>query len=190
MSITQELTARSQVYRSLASLYQREVDDQQVQELQTEPLMSAWKSVGGVVPKVSDVEDLAIDFCQIFLGPKNHLPPYQSVWESGQFCADASKSMREYIEITRYQADGVENGMFDHLAIQLDLMAHILEQIHDVASSDPAFETLQSVPQRFLAEHLQWPKDLLRLMEKQAETAFYRSLARVTQDFLTSERGE
>lgn len=73
------------------------------------------------------VEQLAIDYCQLFIGPADHLPPFQSVWQSGQFHGSTTASMREFVDPVGYEATA--GIMLDHPGVQLGIMGHVLGQV-------------------------------------------------------------
>ncbi len=184
--ISEQLLSRGGVYRLLGRLWQREADKQLLHHLRTPALRTSLEAVGGVVPvpKPSTLNRLAEDYCQLFIGPSGHLPPFQSVWQSGQFCGDALASMRSYVDIARYDAGEDESGMLDHLGKQLDLMAHILESLAQVPGQRASCEDL---PEAYFHAHLTWPTPLLEAVNNRAQTPFYRSLASMTKSFLHGE---
>mgnify|MGYP002626373304 CR=1 FL=1 len=182
-SLHDELTARSGMYRLLARIWLREVDQSLLQQLASAEMRDAFVGAGGALPADDSdetIEELAIDYCQLFLGPKDHLPPFQSVWQSGQFEATDSESMQQFIEVVRYDSSHIPQGtMPDHLGLQLDLMAHLL-------GSSPG-EEVQEVASYFFARHLQWPDGLLERASHLAKTDFYRSAVSLTREFLAAE---
>ena len=98
-SSAEEAAQRSAIYSLLARLWLREVDQQLAEQLNAPPLRDLFVEAGGVLPSGiggGALEQLAADYCQLLVGPKNHLPPYQSVWQSGQFCGTPTESMARY----------------------------------------------------------------------------------------------
>ena len=177
------------MYRLLARFWLREADTELLNELSTPQMRDSFLQAGGVVPAEDThdrIQQLAVDYCQLFVGPARHLPPVQSVWQSGQFQSDPATSMRRFIDILRYPADELPDGvMLDHLGVQLDVMAHALE----LTANRPAKDVgeLPAVVALFSSRHLAWANDLLAAAEDRAETPFYRSIIAMTRDFLTSE---
>ena len=182
----QENAGRSGVYRLLGRLWLQEVDTLLLNQLGRGDLGAAFENAGGVVPTLvtgETVEDLAVDFCQLFLGPSQHCPPYQSVWETGQFEGEAGNSMLGFAEVVRYDPSAVlPGGMLDHLGLQLDLMGHLLG-----GSIAGETQIVEEVANAFYSAHLSWPEPLLVAAQERARTAFYRSLLKLTGEFLETE---
>ena len=181
-----EKLGRSGLYRLLARLWLREVDTPLLERLSDGLLAEAFLAAGGVLPAVvtgETVESLAVDYCQLFLGPSRHCPPYQSVWESGQFEGEAGTSVREFAEVVRYDPEvALPGGMVDHLGVQLDLMGHLLAG--EVEAEEGVVEEVAAA---FYSAHLTWPKPLLATAQERAQTSFYRSMLALTGAFLETE---
>lgn len=189
LMLTEQAAARSNIYRLLARLWQREVNTDLLRVLRTPALSEAFVAVGGVLPDddSATIEQLAIDYCQLFVGPTNHLPPFQSVWEIGQLDGTRTVSMQQFCEIVGYDTNQLPSGMLlDHLGVQLDVMAHILQLVSECEHDH--LEDLLELGRCYFFEHLLWTTDLLAAAEAQAATEFYRSLAMLTHQFLDSEK--
>ncbi len=188
---TEEVAARSGVYRLLARLWLREVDSALLDELNSAPLSHAFADAGGVVSTSDDattIDELAIEYCRLFVGPTDHLPPFQSVWQSGQFQDGTAASMKEFVEIVDYDADALPSGiMLDHLGVQLDVMGHILGVLSTRQAELQTIETLSDLAQTYWLTHVQWPADLLELAGQRVTSGFYRFVISMTRDFLDSE---
>ena len=85
LKVIEESAARSGLYRLLGRLWLREMDQDALRELGRPPLCDSFVNAGGVLPTNDDlemIEQLAVDYCQLFVGPAGHLPPVQSVWQT------------------------------------------------------------------------------------------------------------
>ena len=192
-----DLLALSGTYRLFARLWIREVDELLWTALREPPLSDLFEQAGGLAPKAS-VDELAIDFCQLFVGPSGHLPPYQSVWQHGQFQSQATRSMRDFADLVEYSfASQTDATMPDHLAVQLDIMGSLLERVAGILSAESRTDSEQNgssddeaaeVMQTFFQRHLTWPEPLLDAAEPRAATDFYRSVISLTRGFLHGER--
>ena len=182
----QELVAISGTYRLLARLWLREVDVELLELLSSPEACQLFSSVGGQLPPDDQsaqeaIEQLAIEYCHLFIGPKNHLPPVQSVWQSGQFQSQAVGSMRDFFEVANYQFEG--SNVPDHLGVQLDVMAQLCES----AAAEQRDEHVD-VLRQFYLRHLTWPSRLIDGVLQRDGSAFYRSVAEVTREFLQQEQ--
>ncbi len=187
----EDAAARSGMYRLLARLWLREVDRDLLQELTTAPLCDAFTGAGGLMSAREDadtIEELAIEYCRLFIGPTDHLPPFQSVWQSGQFQDGTAASMKEFVEIVGYDTDAVPSGiMLDHLGIELDVMGHILS-LMSASPAEPQTEAVQNdLLTSYSLTHLQWPTELLEAAGRRVTSDFYRSVIGMTGAFLRSE---
>ena len=186
-----EAAALSGTYRLLARLWLREVDVAFLRELRSPPLCDSFAEVGGIVPAGDDdrtIEQLAIDHCRLFVGPTDHLPPYQSVWQSGQFQSTAAVSIKKFIEVVGYDTNALPSGMMlDHLGVQLDVMGHILGQFSAWQAVPNNHKLLTELVHTFSTAHLLWTTELLEAASRRATTDFYRSVIMLTRAFLTAE---
>ncbi len=185
---TDEAAARSGTYRLLARLWLREVDHDLLQALCAPPLRDSFVAAGGTLPAHDDaetVEQLTHDYCRLFVGPTGHLPPYQSVWQTGQFQGTATSSIKQFIEIVDY--DRLSGTMLDHLGIELDVMGHILRHLSSFESDSDTLNGVAELANAFFTAHLTWPAELIELAANRATTEFYRSLCTLTRNFLDSE---
>ena len=190
-----DIRCRAAVYRLLARIWRRELDEQTLAELASGPLRDAFRAAGGSPPETTEageLDALAIDYCRVFLGPASHLPPYQSVWSEGQFQGAAVASLQRYVELfPAGRWDSV--AMLDHLGIELEIMACLLEQLTSVSAwpDEPSeeFETaMLEIARSFFRDHLSWPQPLCAAVRQRAQTAFYRTMAEMTDGFLATER--
>lgn len=186
----QESAARSGMYGLLGRLWLREIELGFLRELCAPPLHDSFTEAGGVLPPRADsetIEQLAVDYCQLFVGPANHLPPIQSIWQTGQFQSTMTTSVQTFIEIVDYPTDELPSGaMLDHLGVQLDVMAHILSHLTISSEEDQRRAVLQ-LAFAFFQMHLTWPNGLFEAAAARATTEFYRSTVTLTRDFLISE---
>ena len=189
----EEAMAKSNTYRLLARLWLREVDTQLLCVLQSPPLCEAFVEAGGILPVDGDqdrtIENLAIDYCRLFVGPTDHLPPYQSVWQAGRFQETTVTSMERFLEIIDYDTNILPRGMMrDHFGIQLDMMGQLLSKFSTCQSETENSKIISELASLFFTKHLQWTTQLLEMALQRASTEFYRSMIDLTRSFLDSER--
>ena len=179
---TEDLAARAGVYELLSRLWLYEVDAALLSELSDGPLAAAWSELGGPSIEVSQLEDLATEYCRLFVGPRDQVAPFQSVWETGQHGGQAVASMRECLELLSEPVAKLEE-IPDHLGVQLLLMGVFLRCL----AGDPDSEDLQDVVEGFAEEHLRWPAEMLDAATAKSEMPFYRFLIDATRQFLAGE---
>jgi len=189
-----KIAGSSGVYHLLSRIYLREVDAELLHLLRSTSVRQAFVQAGGVLPTVnhgddesSVIDSLAMDYCRLFLGPSGHFPPYQSVWQEGQFQGSMAAQMQEFIDLL---SDGPPQDfggvMLDHFGVQLSLMGTIADRVVE-ANSGADGEMLVDVARVYFDLHLTWPHPFLESVGEHAQTDFYRSVAQMTQQFLLSE---
>jgi len=144
-------------------------------------------------PRVDVVEDLAVDYARVFIGPGPGLaPPYESVYTSStrRFYGEA---FSEITAVLRQEGLGVGSEFgapADHVAVELVIMRHLAESAapagdagHPIASGNYQKQLA------FLDNHLlrwvpRWAEDVAR----EAVASFYREAAALLVAFLRRDR--
>ena len=172
------------VYALFARLWMREVDEAFRREMFREPLAPALERVGLFLPMESN-EELAIEYCRLFIGPKNALLPMQSVWQKTQLESQLATSVEKFAELIGYVLP--TSSFWDHLGVQLDLMSHLVRATASENQAENGFEVAGEVADVFFRRHLSWAAPLLLATSQRAQVPLYRSLAQATQQFLRLE---
>lgn len=172
------------VYALFARLWMREVDEAFRREMFREPLAPALERVGLFLPMESN-EELAIEYCRLFIGPKNALLPMQSVWQKTQLESQLATSVEKFAELIGYVLP--TSSFWDHLGVQLDLMSHLVRATASEKQAENGFEVAGEVANVFCRRHLSWAAPLLLATSQRAQVPLYRSLAQATQQFLRLE---
>ncbi len=170
----------SDLYALLSRLWLREVD----QPLLNRMLDSQIAETLSVTQSSCDddsIEALAVEYCRLFIGPKNHLPPFQSVWQTGQLQSEVTDSVRSFAEAVGI-AETPNQEMPDHLGRQLEVMSQITKQLGNFESDE-----MKELATEYFRRHLTWPKKLLAAAERQSKSDFYRAMIGLTSEVLSSE---
>ena len=180
----EDLAAASGVYALLARLWMREVDHDLIQLLDGTELGDAFRAAGGTIPRVAELDELATEYCRLLIGPRNHLPPLQSVWARGELQSEITTSVQDFAQAVNYQTEpGQATTMLDHLAVQLEIMAIATRLLAGDSQHDDGI----ALAREFFRRHLSWPQPLLAAISAGARHAFFDSAARMTADFLAEE---
>ena len=177
------LEERAAVYDLLARLWQSEIDAPLKAALNQEPIASQWRQCGGVLPQET-IEALAVDFCQLFIGPKDSIAPIQSVWSEGQLQGPSAAAMQRFLSLRL--DDRWDATIPDHLGVQLALQGEFLRALADATPVQKI--ELESLIDVFFENHLTWPEPLFEAAIRKAQTEFYRGMVKLTRDFLQMER--
>ncbi len=142
-------------------------------------------------PGISELESLKIDYSKLFVGPYGLLaPPYGSVYleDTSRVMGNSTMDVRN-----NYKEEGLDIGLKeapDHIAIELEFMYFfIFKEIEAIRNSDsvsaPSYLKKQKV---FLETHLGiWVSEFADNVEANAQTEFYKNLARLTKSFVTKD---
>jgi TorA maturation chaperone TorD len=174
----------------LSRIWVREIDLATLESLNEPAMLAAFTELGASIPNKIDeetVEELAVDYCQLLIGPKNHIPPVQSIWSQQRFQGNAAASMIRYFELLPDynppigSPDGVaaNNGMLDHFGVQIDFLGSLLisDQVEDVTNQ---------LVQQFFSDHIKWSLPVIRKIQNQAGTDFYHGMAKNTLEMLNT----
>ena len=179
-----ELKSLAPIFELLGTVWLREVD---------ETIIEVWNGASEFIAEVlhepavvlesGQLEHLATEYCRLFIGPKQHFPPIQSIWTSGQLDGNSTKSMRLYRERLGCGEGSGEGVTPDHLGVQMQLFAILLRGVSVdslQANEIPAVDVITE----FAAAHLTWDDDLLKgVIASSAD--FYNQVARLTQLLLS-----
>ena len=156
--------------RLFAPIFEREVDEKLLGELATrrqeiENVLGA-DPLAGIDPSdaVSAVEVLAVGYCRLFIGPRDHLPPVESVvLGEERFWGPSTRKVVGFYRTVGLAPREDSKIMPDHLSMELDCMAMLEEtDRRDQASA-------------FAREHvLKWVPLLAQHVSERATIAFYR----------------
>jgi TorA maturation chaperone TorD len=188
-----ERQSLSAVFDLLAVCWSRELERDELGNLAESELAPFWRALGGWLPPSAAsvdadlIEALAVDYCQLLVGPRDQIPPVQSVWAAGSYGSDPSQSMQTFIDALPGFTPC--STIVDHFAVQLQfaarLFSHSREDLDE--TSRRHFDELAN---RFFQRHLQWPERFVQLIATEAETPFYQGLAAVTGKLLFSQHAD
>jgi TorA maturation chaperone TorD len=189
------------LYGLLASLFRAEPTRELLQLLRSPDLAPLLIDAGfDIEDELGDgmdddtlLEQLAVEYAALFLGPGGHISPHESVHADpagGKLWGDETVAVKRYIEALDLSLDDDYRGLPDHISVELDLMASLVgHEARGWEQGDLAnVANALAYQQEFMQEHLlRWVPLFCRKVIETSGMAFYRDLARVTRDFLASE---
>lgn len=204
---TAELAAvakvRRNLYTFLSYVFLREPNGELITTLQEPGVVQAMQEMGidlaatlDVGDKKQRVEDLAVEYARLFLGPGRHISPHESV-QCGQppgagtgrglLWGEATVKVKEFMERLGFGLDEGSRVIPDHLGVELELMARLAgreEEAWRRGDKSAALECLRE-EKAFLEEHiLRWVPGFCQEVEGEAREEFYRQVAALTREFL------
>lgn len=165
----------------LGRLWLEEVDLETLNAMGTAEFREPYQELGGFIPDVPNeaiVEELAVEYCMLLIGPKGQISPVQSVWADNQFQSRTSSSMNRFFELIPDYLPG--SNLSDHLGVQLDFLSELMR--HSEIDSEPVPEIVG----HFATSHLDWAEAFFDQVLKHSESRFYCGLAIVTRGLIHS----
>ncbi len=138
-------------------------------------------------------ETLAVDYTQLFHGPRNHHPPYESVQTGGEEAelnGDATRKVRRFFDTAGLLFDAECRELADHLSVELACMAELAGREAAARETGDAAQVERRVEEQttFLERHLgRWAPAFGRRVADHAETNFYRQAGRLLTGFVETE---
>jgi TorA maturation chaperone TorD len=172
------------VYSLLGQLWLSEIDAAALQAIASSSLAETFQMDTNLVDDQEYLETLAVEYCALFIGPKDHFPPYQSVWQAGQLQSETAASVRAFAAAINASALIDESAMADHVGHQLVVMGCI-HSLFSASESDP----LLQLGTAFYQRHLSWIEPLSQSVSRRSGVKLYRSMATLTAELMVSEQG-
>ncbi|MDA9982294.1 molecular chaperone TorD family protein [Gammaproteobacteria bacterium] len=191
--------ARSQVYGLLTTVFRAEPSETFIRDLRGPRFVGAFSDLGidlgeefRTNPEDEIIEELALEFTRLFLGPGRHISAHESIYtevdgEVGGLWGAKTVQVKKFIETTGLDYESKFTGLPDHISVELEFMRKLAEW-EAVKWSDDDSESANyclTVQKKFIEAHLlKWaPKFCDEVIDK-ANMPFYRELAKITRDFL------
>jgi TorA maturation chaperone TorD len=142
------------------------------------------------IPSDLELESLKIDYTRLFVGPFKLLaPPYGSVYlEDNRVMGASTLNVRSC-----YESEGMDvviKEAPDHIAVELEFMYFlVVKQIEAIREENLRnIHSYQHKQYHFLSTHLaRWVPKFAENVQKNAQTEFYRKLARLTKIFVQKD---
>jgi TorA maturation chaperone TorD len=196
---------RSNIYGLLAMIYREEAAAPLIKQIKSSQFQEALSKLD---VRLKDdflnareeklIEDLAIEYSRLFLGPGKHISPHESVHlkeedGGGLLWGEAAAKVKNFIESIGFEYDSNYNGMPDHIGVELEFMQEVSRQeglAWEENNEDRALYC-RKIEKEFIEEHLTpWVPLFCEKLIKDAELSFYGEIAKLTKDFIESEKKE
>lgn len=193
----------SHLHGFLSAIFRQEISADFLRQLRSNPVRTALgeagtelgdRIFGGAEDDV--LEELAVEYTALFLGPGGHISPHESVYdESGQgyLWGPQTVAVRRFVEMLGFRYDGQFGGMPDHISVELELMGELARResvAWENGERDQAANCLK-YQQEFMRDHLStWVYTFCDKVVATAQLPFYREAASLLADFLRGEEEE
>jgi TorA maturation chaperone TorD len=191
--------ARSRVYGLLTTVFRAEPTEAFIRDLHGPQFSGAFSDLGvdlgeafHTATENEIVEELALEFTRLFLGPGHHISAHESIYaevdgELGGLWGAKTVEVKRFIEATGLDYESGFTGLPDHISVELEFMRKLSEWEAARWSNNDSENAKYClrVQKKFIEEHLlEWaPKFCDDVIDK-ADTPFYREMAKVTRNFL------
>lgn len=186
VGILQRHASDAGMFGLLSRLWTKEIDLAILRSLVEGDLNQCYVDAGGHVPAAATtetVEQLAIEYCACFLGPKHHLPPHQSVVLNSKFQGECIDSMKVFVEVAgNGDVEFDQQNTLDHAGVQFKLAQLICGGFADV--TDASLDSLIDLQRSYHHNHLEWIRQYCVVADRQSHSPFYSALFQLTNAFL------
>ncbi|MBI5057477.1 MAG: molecular chaperone TorD family protein [Nitrospirae bacterium] len=194
---------RSSIYGFLALIYRSEITKTLLIKIKDPALLSLLgvnlESDFLHRPEDELLEEHAVEYTRLFIGPGKHISPHESVHHErgdgdwGSLWGKATVEVKKFIEATGLEYAPDFTGMPDHISVELELMQRVTAgeaQARKENDIDKVDYCLQ-IENKFMDAHLlKWVPAFCDKVVSQAELSFYREMAHVTKQFMKFEEEE
>jgi TorA maturation chaperone TorD len=193
---------RSNIYGFLSSLFREEITAERLRQIK-DPAIKEILSEMGIQYEIFSkkdqdqlLEDLAVEYARLFLGPDKHISPHESVHHQrddgdwGTHWGGSTVDVKKFIETAGLEYKQEYSGMPDHISVELDFMKEAAGREAQAIEEKDWEGALycQKMEKKFIYEHLiKWIPSFCDKIISQAEISFYGDLADVTKSFVTLE---
>jgi len=197
---------RSIIYGFLAEVYRQELTSELLQQMKDHRFQEILSTLGIELtngffkkPEKELLENLAVEYAYLFLGPGKHISPHESVHhqkegvQSGQLWGELTAEVKRIIESAGLEYKSEFTGMPDHISIELEFMQHVVQREMQAWKADDDKTALLCLKneKEFVDQHLiPWIPDFCEKVIEASEMPFYREMARLTRSFIEFETQE
>jgi TorA maturation chaperone TorD len=197
---------RSSIYGFLATMFREEITMDQLHQLKTRGVIKtlfepANQFYDALLDKPEEqlIEDLAVEYTRLFLGPAKHISPHESIHhdhEGGDWGTHWGKStveVKKFIESAGLEYISEYSGLPDHISVELEFMQQAAgreAQAWESNDSEGAIYCLK-MEKKFLDDHIfKWIPIFCDKIIADAELSFYSEIAELTKNFIELEMEE
>jgi TorA maturation chaperone TorD len=196
-------TARANIYGLLTAAFRVEPSSSFLTRLKDPEVLGVFEGLGISLgedfresPNDQLREVLAVEFTRLFLGPRGHISPHESLHTDSASDGNAdlwgadTVKVKRFMEAAGLTVDNSFTGMPDHICAEMEFMQQLTTKEAEAwTEADEELATnIQNIEERFLDEHLcQWVARFCDKLIERSEHPFYRGIAEVTKGFIEFE---
>lgn len=203
-AIAEHASQRSTTYGFLARVFRKELTPELLRQMKDPRFLGVLSSLGADLgeeffsrPEGELLEELAVEYTRLFLGPGKHVSPHESVHHEradgdwGRHWGKATVDVKTFVETLglKYRED--DTSIPDHISVEFEMMQKLTGkegQAWEQGNRDEALSLLK-IEKMFIDDHLvRWIPVFCDKVMEQADYAFYREMAVLTTGFVEFEK--
>ena len=183
-------------------MFAGEVDEALLSWCRKQAEQGLWSTLGLDLTQTLDgddsqavLDDLAVDFCRLFVTSGGPGSPHESVHvnaqganaDPGLLFGDAAVAVRKLYREAGLELDEGERSLPDALGVELEFMERLCAMEVRATQDGLTDEVvrLRGFQRRMLEDHLgRWAPEYARKLQPQAETDFYRAMFDLMSEFV------
>jgi TorA maturation chaperone TorD len=197
---------RSNIYGFLARMYRKELSAEMLARIKesyfTEILSELGVHLGEEFFSVSDdelIENLAVEYTRLFLGPGKHISPHESIHyerddgDWGRLWGASTVEVKKFVESLGLKYKESDTSIPDHISVELELMQKVIEKERQawIENNDKDALHYLKIEHMFMEDHLlKWIPGFCDKIISETEMSFYSEMARLTKSFIELEEKE
>lgn len=193
--------ARAHVYDLLATVFRRPLDAGRLERLRAPEMFAALAAAGidaGEDFTTGDavvlLDQLAVDFTQLFHGPEDRIAPYECIQlgNDDELMGAAAEEARRFMADAGFTVPAESGELPDHISVELGFMGELAHREAEAlkAGDNETAKLAASLESRFLDAHLgRWAIRFALRVRERATTPFYAAMATLLSGFIADECG-
>jgi len=198
----EEARIRSNIYGFLSSMFREEITAERLQQIKSPAIKEVFSEMGVHYDIFSHedqdqlLEDLAVEYARLFLGPDKHISPHESIHHQrddgdwGMHWGGSTVEVKKFIETAGLEYKPEYTGMPDHISVELDFMKEAAGREAQALEEKDWEGALycQKMEKKFICDHLiKWIPSFCDKIISRAQISLYGDLAEVTKKFIELE---
>ena len=202
-NMTEEAFQRGSIYGFLARVFRKELTPEMLARIKApdfrEVLSDMKVKLGdGFFSGPDDklIEDLAVEYTRLFLGPGRHISPHESIHyerddgDWGTHWGASTVEVKKFVESLGLEYKETDRSIPDHISVELELMQKVIEKEKQACSDTSGKDALHylKIEKMFMEDHImKWVPRFCDKVVADAELSFYREMAELTKSFLQTD---
>ncbi len=197
---------RSNVYGFLAAVYRKELSAELLVQIKDSPFREVLSDLGVNLgkeffsaPEEELIENYAIEYTRLFLGPGKHISPHESIHyerddgDWGTHWSASTVEVKKFVESLGLNYSETDRSMPDHISVEFELMQKLIEKEKEEWEVNEGKDALHyiKIENMFMKDHiLKWIPQFCDKVIAEAELPFYKEIAKLTKKFLEFDKKE